>query len=1315
MAKLFLDTTDTSYKVSNSNTTIFGANGTQAVTIDGSLTGIVLDANVERVAFTGTTSDYKYKQVGTDLEVYNAAGTLVTKVGLQDDTNGTELTFANGTVKAQFAPSATGLGLTVGGQTVATTAPATVDVPAASIDVVTYPVTAPTLSVSSVAATATEGSNAVFTVSLSKAVSTATTVKYTLAGVSGATIGSAATDDAKDEAVSGTGVTVDQSTTATEGTLTFAAGATTATITLPVNLDSITETTEGVSLTLSNPSTGTLLNDSGKTATVNFVDAPATTFTLTSTGTGKEVQEGQTITFTVTPNSVVNANTTLVLNVQGKALGAVTSTASAADFEATPALTFAQGSTAAQTITMKVATDTVVEGREAYAVDVIDTTAYATRGNQVTGVITDKLPTLSLSQNVSTVNEGSTVTYTVTSDEAAPTGGITVPFTVGGTATSGTDYTALTASSVTIAAGAKTGTVTLTTIADTATEGDETVIVTLGTVTNASVSDTAKTVTTTISDTSKALGTAEMTLTGATSVDEGSTVTYTVTLGSNATTALSIPYTLTGTATSGTDFTGSTGTISVAAGAKTGTLTLTATADSTTEGAETVTMTLGTVTGFTPAANQGAVTTTINDTSIAVTGTTFTLTTGTDSPAATTGNDTFLGLYNVNSGTVSTFGSADVINGLAGNDTLNVVIENATAAVTFPSATVSNVETVAVRNVSSQAMTADTSSFGSALTEVIADRSTSDTTFTNLASGVALTVNGDSAAANAEVLAQFKSASGATALTLNFTNGTKQTTTGKAINIDPTNATGLTTLNINSTGAANSMGGIDMNATDLTGANGTATVTTVNIAATTNLDVSTDGITGFAGSAATVNVSGAATSVKLGALENAVTTLNAAGLTAGGVTATIGSSVTQKVTGGAGADTITSAGVVLTTGTVDAGAGTDKLILTTAVATDTAGKAAAALYKNFETIQANATVSQDVSIFSGITSVIVNDTSAGTTGLTNLSAAQAAAVTVIAAHSTGAVTIGVKDASTPGQIDTVKITAAPTTANTAIDLTALALSGIEKLELTASTGTAATTLTMTSATDLDSVKLFGTGVASVATGAIAQKINMSLDASGMTAQAAGTTTATLDASLATGSNGIGFVGSAGDDTIKDASGSVDVINGGAGNDSISYIGGAGDTITGGAGGDTVNAGSTTASASSANVFTLKFNAGDSVSVSGATNGYSATATDNVTAIDNSGVWSSGSGGKFTIDTLQDGSAVSFGTTAVTLGTTTTTNAYDFVVYYDAAASAAYVYQDTSGNKVLDAGEFAIKLVGQAADFTTGEFTVSSGNLVYTSA
>ena len=85
-------------------------------------------------------------------------------------------------------------------------------------------------------------------------------------------------------------------------------------------------------------------------------------------------------------------------------------------------------------------------------------------------------------------------------------------------------------------------------------------------------------------------------LTGATTVNEGDAITYTATLSSAAATAVTIPYTLSGTNVTTTDFTGQaalTGNITVAAGATTGTLILNVAADTTTEGVENLTVTLG--------------------------------------------------------------------------------------------------------------------------------------------------------------------------------------------------------------------------------------------------------------------------------------------------------------------------------------------------------------------------------------------------------------------------------------------------------------------------------------------------------------------------------------------------------------------------------------------------------------------------------------------------------------------------------------------------------------------------------------------------
>ena len=136
MAKLFLETTDATYKVSTANTKVYGATGSQIVTVDAAATGVTFDANVEGVSFSGATSDFTYKQLGlTDLGVYKA-GTLFATVAIQDDAttdaNGSLLTFSNGTVSAKFSTTGGVTGLTFGGTavsatTAATVTPATID------------------------------------------------------------------------------------------------------------------------------------------------------------------------------------------------------------------------------------------------------------------------------------------------------------------------------------------------------------------------------------------------------------------------------------------------------------------------------------------------------------------------------------------------------------------------------------------------------------------------------------------------------------------------------------------------------------------------------------------------------------------------------------------------------------------------------------------------------------------------------------------------------------------------------------------------------------------------------------------------------------------------------------------------------------------------------------------------------------------------------------------------------------------------------------------------------------------------------------
>jgi len=126
MAKVFLDSNDKSFTVSNNNTTVYGTNGAQAVRIAAGVTGVTFDQNVESVLFEGPMSNYTFAQAGNGVKVFSGS-TLIATIPTQGDTDGTRLTFANGTVNAVLS----GKTMTVGGTAITATAapvtPATID------------------------------------------------------------------------------------------------------------------------------------------------------------------------------------------------------------------------------------------------------------------------------------------------------------------------------------------------------------------------------------------------------------------------------------------------------------------------------------------------------------------------------------------------------------------------------------------------------------------------------------------------------------------------------------------------------------------------------------------------------------------------------------------------------------------------------------------------------------------------------------------------------------------------------------------------------------------------------------------------------------------------------------------------------------------------------------------------------------------------------------------------------------------------------------------------------------------------------------
>lgn len=109
MARVYLDSAD-AFTVSNNNVSVYGSTGSEVVTVANGVTGVTLDQNVEQVSLLGARSAYTYQQSGNQLLVYSGT-TLVCRVPVQDDSNGTQLAFSDGTADAKISAT----GMTLGG------------------------------------------------------------------------------------------------------------------------------------------------------------------------------------------------------------------------------------------------------------------------------------------------------------------------------------------------------------------------------------------------------------------------------------------------------------------------------------------------------------------------------------------------------------------------------------------------------------------------------------------------------------------------------------------------------------------------------------------------------------------------------------------------------------------------------------------------------------------------------------------------------------------------------------------------------------------------------------------------------------------------------------------------------------------------------------------------------------------------------------------------------------------------------------------------------------------------------------------------
>ncbi|MBO1048263.1 MAG: hypothetical protein HEQ10_11150 [Dolichospermum sp. DEX182a] len=342
-------------------------------------------------------------------------------------------------------------------------------------------------------------------------------------------------------------------------------------------------------------------SDAGETTT--GVTANPGTFTLTRTG---DLTQAITVNYTL---SGIATNGT--------------------DYSSLPGtVNFAAGVSSA-IVTITPTDDNIFEGTETAILTLTTGTGYALDliTSAVVNIADNDLPSISLAVSpASVVEDGpSNLVYTFTRT-GSTANALTVNYTVGGNATFNTDYTQTGASSftattgnITFAAGSSTATLTVDPTADTTVETDETVVLTLATAPGYTINTPAAVTGTITNDDSSALPVISVAATDASAAETATGITanpgqFTLTrLGGNINQAVTVNYTLTGTATNGTDYTSLPTSVTFAAGSSTAIVTVTPTNDTIFEATETAILTLATGTGYTVSTTNTAATVNIAD------------------------------------------------------------------------------------------------------------------------------------------------------------------------------------------------------------------------------------------------------------------------------------------------------------------------------------------------------------------------------------------------------------------------------------------------------------------------------------------------------------------------------------------------------------------------------------------------------------------------------------------------------------------------------------------------------------------------------
>ncbi len=403
--------------------------------------------------------------------------------------------------------------------------------------------------------------------------------------------------------------------TATEGTdyaavsrtVNFAAGSSTAAISVDPTADSDVEADETVTLTVNSGSNYTVGSPASASGTIGNDDRSSVSVAVAPASVDEDGAANLVYTFTRTNTTAETPALTVNFTIGGTATEGT-------DYAAVGrTVNFAAGSSTAA-VSVDPTADSDVEADETVILTVSSGSSYTVGSPaSASGTIgNDDRSSVSVAVAPASVDEdgAANLVYTFTrTNTTAETPALTVNFTIGGTATEGTDYAAV-SRTVNFAAGSSTAAVSVDPTADSDVEADETVVLTVSSGGDYTVGSPASASGTIGNDDRSSVSVAVAPASVAEDGAANLVYTFTRTNTTAETPALTVNFTVGGTATEGTDYAAVSRTVNFAAGSNTATVSVDPTADSDVEADQTVVLTVSSGSNYTvgsPASADGTI------------------------------------------------------------------------------------------------------------------------------------------------------------------------------------------------------------------------------------------------------------------------------------------------------------------------------------------------------------------------------------------------------------------------------------------------------------------------------------------------------------------------------------------------------------------------------------------------------------------------------------------------------------------------------------------------------------------------------------